>query len=118
MDATDPSKVDITLNNGDSFSLPKYLPVTLTYNGGYISQGDLITIEYSALNASSVNVVVKDEDVNASFVNPVNSNSGTISIETSSTVLLSKQEVFIIINEDWWWVTFNDNGKVVITDIR
>ena len=64
-----------------------------------------------------------DSDVNSAVLTPVDAVSGTIDVDLRANVPLVRQRLFVIFSvddasDDWWMVSFDNSGKVIITDIR
>ena len=124
VDSDNPDYVRITLSDGTVLELPKYKDkeVILTCESAAVSGGSLL-LAYSVRNAASVSVSVDDSDVNSAVLTPVDAVSGTIDVDLRANVPLVRQRLFVIFSvddasDDWWMVSFDNSGKVIITDIR
>ena len=126
VDTSDPSKVVITLADGQKVTLPtayeSLISVAVDSPDVVHNPGDVITISYTALK--NVTVVVDDSDVEASEVIEIDSKNGTIKIQTRSGVSLNKQRAFILFtlegaaDADWRLLSFDSSMKARISDIK
>ena len=126
VDTSDPSKVVLTLSDGQSITLPtayeSLISLDLVDADVVHNPGDVITLTYSALK--NVTVIVDDSDVEASEVIAADSKNGTVKVQTRSSVSLSKQRAFIIFSiegssaADWRLLTFDSSMKACISDIK
>lgn len=126
VDTSDPTKVVITLADGQTITLPtayeSLISVSVTDPDVTHNPGDVVIISYSALK--NVTVTVDDSDVETSEVIQTDSKNGTVKIQTRSGVSLSKQRAFIIFtlegaaDSDWRLLSFNSSSKACISDIK
>lgn len=126
VDTSDPTKVVITLADGQKITLPtaydSLISVSVESPDVAHNPGDVITVSYTALK--NVTVVVDDSDVEASEVIENDAKSGTIRIQTRSAVSLNKQRAFIIFSldgaadADWRLLSFDSSMKARISDIK
>jgi hypothetical protein len=126
VDTSDPTKVVITLADGQKITLPtayeSLISVSVESPDVAHNPGDVITVSYTALK--NVTVVVDDSDVEASEVIENDAKSGTIRIQTRSGVSLNKQRAFIIFSldgaadADWRLLSFDSSMKARISDIK
>lgn len=126
VDTSDPTKVVITLADGQKITLPtayeSLISVSVESPDVAHNPGDVITVLYTALK--NVTVVVDDSDVEASEVIENDAKSGTIRIQTRSGVSLNKQRAFIIFSldsaadADWRLLSFDSSMKARISDIK
>lgn len=126
VDLSDPSKVVITLSDGQKITLPVAMDGLLSLDtadgGASYRPGDQVTVNYSALK--SISVVVDDSDVASSQVIKADAFSGVVHIQTRNDVSLNKQRAFLIFYiegctaPDWRMISFDASGKVIISDIK
>lgn len=126
VDTSDPTKVVITLADGQKITLPtayeSLISVSVESPDVAHNPGDVIIVSYTALK--NVTVVVDDSDVEASEVIENDAKSGTIRIQTRSGVSLNKQRAFIIFSldgaadADWRLLSFDSSMKARISDIK
>lgn len=124
VDADDPDHVRITLSDGTVLELPKYKTskIDLKSESAAVTEGALL-LSYSVSNATSVSVSVDDSDVDSVVLTAADAVSGTIEVGLRADVSLLKQRLFVIFSvdgasDDWWMVSFDSSGKVIISDIR
>lgn len=124
VDDSSPDHVKIALSDGTVLEIPKYKEpaISLTCDT-VVSAGDTFALSYSVSDASSVSVVVDDSDVASATVSASDAVSGSISVTLKSAASLIKQRIFVIFrvndsSDDWWLVSFDSSGKVLISDIR
>lgn len=125
IDTSDPSKVILTLGDGQKITLPVavdgLLSLTVDSDAAHVP-GDVVSVGYSALKA--VSVIVDDESVQYSDIVAADDRNGEIRIQTHSDVPLVKQRAFLIFSieghadQDWRLLSFDAAGKAVISDIR
>ena len=126
VDTSDPTKVVLTLADGQTITLPtnyeSLITLSISDSGISYNPGDVITLTYTAL--MNVTVIVDDSDVETSEVVEADSKNGTIKIQTRSGVSLNKQRAFIIFtiegsqDSDWRMLSFDSSMRAYISDIK
>lgn len=125
VDLSDPSKVVLTLVDGQTITLPVVMDGLLSLNvasGTSHVAGDVVTISYSALK--KVSVIVDDADVQYSEISASDDMNGEIRIQTYSDVALMNQRAFLIftidgyLDQDWRLLSFDSAGNAIISDIK
>lgn len=123
--SSDPSKVTLTLADGQKITLPVavdgLLSLTTDSNVSHVS-GDVVSVRYTSLK--KVSVIVDDDDVQHSEVIVSDDKNGEIRIQTRPDVALLKQRAFLIFTiegypqQDWRLLSFDSSGKAIISDIK
>ncbi len=124
VDDSDPDFVIITLADGSVLELPKYKAAKVSLSSkATASVGGTVVLDYSVSDAISVSVQVDDSAVQSASVSASDAVKGTISVNLRTNVSLTKQRLFVIFkvdggSDDWWLVTFDSTGKVLVSDIQ
>ncbi len=125
VDMSDPSKVTLTLADGQKITLPVavdgLLSISTDSNASHVS-GDVVSVSYSALK--KVSVIVDDADVQHSEIIVSDDKNGEIRIQTRPDEALIKQRAFLIFSiegypqQDWRLLSFDSAGKAILSDIK
>ena len=124
VDMSDPSKVTLTLADGQKITLPVAVDglLSLTTDQNVHVSGDVVSVRYSALK--KVSVIVDDDDVQYSEIIVHDDFNGEIRIQTRPDAGLLKQRAFLIFTidgypqQDWRLLSFDSSGKAIISDIK
>jgi hypothetical protein len=124
VDDSDPDFVRLTLADGSVLDFPRYKAAKVSLSCDAVaSVGGTVILYYSVADAASVTVQVDDSSVQSTSVSAADALTGTISVNLRSNVSLTKQRLFVIFkvdggSDDWWLVTFDSAGKVLVSDIQ
>jgi hypothetical protein len=124
VDTSDPSKVVLTLSDGQKITLPVAVDglLSLTTDSNAHVSGDVVSVRYSALK--KVSVIVDDDDVQHSEIIVHDDYNGEIRTQTRPDAALLKQRAFLIFTidgysqQDWRLLSFHSSGKAIISDIK
>ena len=124
VDMSDPSKVILTLADGQKITLPVAVDglLSLTTDQNVHVSGDVVYVRYSAWK--KVSVIVDDNDVQHSEIIVYDDRTGEIRIQTRPDAALLKQRAFLIFTidgdpqQDWRLLSFDSSGKAIISDIK